>query len=170
MLLKVYIVTIVVFWIALLIVDQIIKIQLKKDGLHERMKELNKEESLIDPVKNVSGCVILSIVPVINIIMAGYMFIGIDAIYIKVKEKCLPEHCALIVIKSVFNYCHDLLIKKKDKQQYYMMHDPDFAIRLESIAKEQDLDLENGDVLAFWVCKKGANILDSDQLKECLRS
>ena len=63
-----------------------------------------------------------------------------------------------------------LITKKKDEPQYYMMHDPDFAIRLESIAKEKGLDLENGDVLAFWVCKKGANILNSDQLKECLRS
>ena len=96
MLLKVYLVTIVVFWIAFLISSKLIKIQLKKDGLHERMKELNKAESLIDHVKNVSGCVILSIVPVINIIMAGYMFmfIGIYAIYIKVKEKCLPEDAA----------------------------------------------------------------------------
>ena len=94
MLLKVYIVTIVVFWIAFLIINKIIKIQLKRDGLYERRKELNKAESLIDHVKNVSGLIILSIVPVINIIMAGYMFIGIDAIYIKVKEKCLPEDAA----------------------------------------------------------------------------
>ena len=94
MLLKTYLVTIGIFWIALLIINKIIKIQLKRDGLYERMKELNKAESLIDHVKNVSGCVILSIVPVINIIMAGYMFIGIDAIYIKVKEKCLPEDAA----------------------------------------------------------------------------
>ena len=81
MLLKTYLVTIGIFWIAFLIINKIIKIQLKRDGLLKRMKEHNKTESLINKVKGISGCIILSIVPVINIIMAGYMFIGIDAIY-----------------------------------------------------------------------------------------
>ena len=79
-------------------------------------------------------------------------------------------HYAGIIIMSVFNYYHGLITKKKDKAQYYMMHDPDFTIRLESIAKEKGLDLEIGDILAFWICKDGAIILDSDQLKEHLRS
>ena len=54
MLLKVYIVTIVVFWIAFLIISKLIKIQLKKDGLLEKMKEIDKASSLIDRTKNMS--------------------------------------------------------------------------------------------------------------------
>ena len=101
MLLKTYLVTIGIFWIACLILGQIIKIQLKRDGLLERMKELNKAEPLIDHVKNVSGCIILSIIPVINIITAGYMFIEIDAIYIIVKEKCLPADTAICMTRKL---------------------------------------------------------------------
>lgn len=101
MLLKVYIVTIVVFWIAFLISSKLIKIQLKKDGLLEKMKEIDKASSLIDHVKTTSTLVLLSIIPIFNLLMAGYMFVGIDTLYIKVKEKCLPEDTATRLSRNI---------------------------------------------------------------------
>ena len=93
MLLKVYLVTIVVFWIAFLISSKLIKIQLKKDGLLEKMKELDKASSLIDRTKVMSRgiilSIILSIIPIFNLLMAGYMFVGIDTLYIKVFERVM---------------------------------------------------------------------------------
>ena len=101
MLLKVYLVTIVVFWIAFLISSKLIKIQLKKDGLLDKMKEIDKALSLIDRTKNMSDCIILSIIPIFNLLMAGYMFVGIDTIYIKVKEKCLQEDPATCLSRNI---------------------------------------------------------------------
>lgn len=101
MLLKIYLVTIVVFWIADLIITKLIRIQLKKDGLLEKMKEINKASSLIDRTKDISDCIILSIIPIFNLLMAGYMFVGIDTIYIKVKEKCLPEDTATRLSRNI---------------------------------------------------------------------
>ena len=93
MLLKVYLVTIVVFWIAFLISSKLIKIQLKKDGLLEKMKEIDKASSLIDRTKVMSNgiilSIILSIIPIFNLLMAGYMFVGIDTLYIKVFERVM---------------------------------------------------------------------------------
>ena len=110
----------------------------------------------------------MNVLEVLNMMLRDIAVVSIGCLALMCLYKML--HYAGIVIMSVFNYYHGLITKKKDEPQYYMMHDPDFAIRLESIAKEKGLDLENGDVLAFWVCKEGANILNSDQLKECLRS
>ena len=101
MLLKVYLVTIVVFWIAVLISTKLIRIQLKKDGLLEKMKEIDKASSLIDRTKVMSGCIILSIIPIFNLLMAAYMFVEIDTVYIKVKEKCLPEDPATRLSRSI---------------------------------------------------------------------
>jgi hypothetical protein len=101
MLLKVYLITIVVFWIADLIINKLIKIQLKKDGLLEKMKEIDKASSLIDRTKVMSGRIIVSIIPIFNLLMAAYMFVEIDTIYIKVKEKCLPEDSATCLSRNI---------------------------------------------------------------------
>ena len=97
MLLKVYIVTIVVFWIAFLIISKLIKIQLKKDGLLEKMKEIDKASSLIDRTKNMSGCIIVSIIPIFNLLVAGYIFVGIDTIYNSKRKMFTGRSCYLFV-------------------------------------------------------------------------
>ena len=101
MLLKVYLVTIVVFLISVLISTKLIRIQLKKDGLLEKMKEIDKTTSLIGRIKGLSVCIILSIIPIFNLLMAGYMFVGIDTMYIKVKEKCFPEDTATRLSRNI---------------------------------------------------------------------
>ena len=65
------------------------------------MKEIDTASSLIDRTKDISGCIILSIIPIFNLLMAGYMFVGIDTIYIKVKEKCLPEDPATHLSRNI---------------------------------------------------------------------
>ena len=111
MLLKTYLVTIGIFWIALLIVSQIIKIQLKRDGLFERMKEYNKTESLINKIRDTSGRIVLSIIPVANITMAGYMFVRIDAIYASARRKIVARKLSEAFEKTM-NAAEDSLKEK----------------------------------------------------------
>ena len=53
-------------------------------------------------------------------------------------------YCAAKVVKLVFDYCNGWFADKKEEPNHCMIHDPDFAIY--------------------------ADIIDSDQLKEYLRS
>ena len=105
MLLKVYLVTIVVFWISylrsVLISTKLIRIQLKKDGLLEKMKEIDKASSLIDRTKVMSGCIILSIIPIFNLLMAAYMFVEIDTIYKSKRKMFTGRSCYSFVTQYI---------------------------------------------------------------------
>lgn len=97
--LKFYLVSILIYWVSLMIATSIIKGQLKKEGLHPKKSSVVEAianwsqtmQSLSATIKRFSQIVICSCLPVFNLVMAIAMFAKFDDIYYRVKKKCLPE-------------------------------------------------------------------------------
>jgi len=85
MFLLLYLFSIVVFYISLFVVAVLLKHQLKKDEMYEKFKESRKEydrhKNLLNRIKEKSQTVIISVIPIVNIIFAVTFFVTIDLIY-----------------------------------------------------------------------------------------
>ena len=85
MFLLLYLFSIVVFYISLFVVSVLLKHQLKKDEMYEKFKESRKEydrhKNLLNRIKEKSQTVIISVIPIVNIIFAVTFFVTIDLIY-----------------------------------------------------------------------------------------
>ena len=90
--LKFYLVSILIYWVSLMIATSIIKGQLKKEGLHPKKSHLPPvTKSVVEAIANWSQTIICSCLPVFNLVMVIAMFAKFDDIYYRVKKKCLPE-------------------------------------------------------------------------------
>lgn len=81
--LKIYITTVLIYFIATHIVGEIIETELQKQGL------IMPRNSTIDSIKNWSQTIIASVIPVINILFIIFMFVKIDILYSEMKKKCI---------------------------------------------------------------------------------
>ena len=93
--LKFYLVSILIYWVSLMIATSIIKGQLKKEGLKkEGLKKeglLPKKSSGVETIAKWSQTIIYSCLPVFNLVMVIVMFAKFDDVYYRVKKKYLPE-------------------------------------------------------------------------------
>ena len=100
--LKFYLVSILIYWVSLMIATSIIKGQLKKEGLKkEGLKKEGlhpKKSSVVEAIANWSQTIanwsqtiIYSCLPVFNLVMVIVMFAKFDDVYYRVKKKYLPE-------------------------------------------------------------------------------
>lgn len=85
MIFKLYLATIIMFYIALFVSVAILSKELKRNGLKM------PKSSLIMRVKNWSSTIFISFIPVVNVILAMYFFLGMDEIYDKLKSKCITD-------------------------------------------------------------------------------
>ena len=84
--LKFYLVSILIYWVSLMIATSIIKgqlkkEQLKKEGLHP------KKSSVVEAITHGSQTIICSCLPVFNLVMVIVMFAKFDDVYYRVKKK-----------------------------------------------------------------------------------
>ena len=94
--LKFYLVSILIYWVSLMIATSIIKGQLKKEQLKkEQLKkgQLKKEglhpkkSSVVEEIARWSKTIICSCLPVFNLVMVIVMFAKFDDVYYRVKKK-----------------------------------------------------------------------------------
>ena len=86
--LKFYLVSILIYWVSLMITTSIIKGKLKKEGLHP--KKSSGVEAIANwsqTIANWSKTIIYSCLPVFNLVMAIVMFAKFDDVYYRVKLK-----------------------------------------------------------------------------------
>ena len=93
--LKFYLVSILIYWVSLMIATSIIKGQLKKEQLKKgQLKKEGlhpKKSSVVEAITNCSQTIICSCLPVFNLVMVIVMFAKFDDVYYRVKKKYLPE-------------------------------------------------------------------------------
>jgi uncharacterized membrane protein len=70
MFLVLYLISIVVFYISLFVVAVLLKHQLKKDEMYEKLKEYDSHRNLLNRIKEKSQTVIISVIPIVNIMLA----------------------------------------------------------------------------------------------------
>ena len=87
--LKFYLVSILIYWVSLMIATSIIKGQLKKEGLKKEGLH-PKKSSVVEAIANWSQTIIYSCLPVFNLVMVIVMFAKFDDVYYRVKKKYLP--------------------------------------------------------------------------------
>lgn len=87
MFLVLYLISIVVFYISLFVVSVLVKHQLKKDEMYEKFKEYDSHKNLLNRIKEKSQTVIISVIPILNLIIAVTFFVTIDSLYEQILSK-----------------------------------------------------------------------------------
>lgn len=86
--LKFYLVSILIYWVSLMITTSIIKGKLKKEGLlPKKSSGVEAIANWSQTIANWSQTIIYSCLPVFNLVMAIVMFAKFDDVYYRVKLK-----------------------------------------------------------------------------------